>query len=197
MALDSDTEVHVKYLQNARVVTLDHGRARFDVAHDIDRPFRVTAGDETVTAVGTSFDVEKIGPNVLVTLIHGKIVVAQAERQSAISEKPQHNVYLKAGQELVATADKSVAIKPANLRVASAWENGRLVFNGEMLREAIARVNRYTDRPIEVDPSIASIRIIGDFNAGDTASFISAVTTYFPVEATTTADNRILLQPRS
>jgi transmembrane sensor len=113
------------------------------------------------------------------------------------SEKARPAVSLKAGQELVATADVRPIVKPANLDVANAWEGGRLVFNGDTLGEAVARVNRYTAQPIQVDPAIASIRIIGAFNAGDVSSFVSAVTSYFPVQATTTADNAILLQSRS
>jgi transmembrane sensor len=81
--------------------------------------------------------------------------------------------------------------------VANAWPSGRLIFNGDTLGEAVARENRYTDHPIQVDPSIASIRIVGAFNAGDVSAFVSAVTSYFPVQATTTADNAILLQRRS
>lgn len=198
VALDSDSEVEVRYFKNARTLTLDRGRARFDVAHDIARPFSVTAGNETVVAVGTSFDVEKIGTKVLVTLIHGRIVVKDSNAEAASpSEKPRAAVSLKAGQELVATANVRPIVKPANLDVANAWEGGRLVFNGDTLGEAVARVNRYTGQPIQVDPAIASIRIIGAFNAGDVSSFVSAVTSYFPVQATTTADNAILLQPRS
>lgn len=45
VALDSDSEVRVRYLKSARQLVLDHGRARFDVAHDITRPFSVTAGN--------------------------------------------------------------------------------------------------------------------------------------------------------
>jgi transmembrane sensor len=198
IALDSDTEVEVRYLKNARELTLDRGRARFDVAHDIARPFSVTAGNETVVAVGTSFDVEKIGSKVLVTLIHGRIVVKIGQATTLPARGIQRPaVSLMAGQELVATADIRPSVKPADLEVAKAWEGGRLVFNGDTLGEAVARVNRYTHQPIEVDASIASIRIIGAFNAGDVSSFVNAVTSYFPVQATTTADNVILLQPRS
>lgn len=202
IALDSDTELEVRYLSNARKVILDRGRARFDVAHDIKRPFSVTAGNETVVAVGTSFDVEKLGTKVLVTLIHGRIVVKEVGAQpdslqsDSHSVKPHPTVSLNAGQELVASISVRPVIKPANLQVASAWEGGRLVFNGDTLGEAVARVNRYTTQPIQVDPAIASIRIIGAFNAGDVSSFVSAVTSYFPVQATTTADNEILLQQR-
>lgn len=198
VALDSDSRIEVRYGAHARMLVLKKGRARFDVAHDVTRPFSVKAGSETVVAVGTIFDVEKVDDKVLVTLIHGKIVVKEAPPSEVIrSTVPQRSVSMHAGQELVAVPDIPIAIRPANLDVANAWETGRLVFNGDTLAEAVARVNRYTDRPIQVDPSIASIRIIGSFSAGDVSTFVSAVTSYFPIQASTTADNEILLQPKA
>jgi transmembrane sensor len=71
------------------------------------------------------------------------------------------------------------------------------VFKDVTLAEAVERVNRYTGKPVMVDPSVAAIRISGVFNAGDVGSFVSAVTSYFPVQATTTSDSNILLQRRS
>lgn len=196
ITLDSDSEVRVRYLPKVRELTLDRGRARFDVAHDITRPFTVTAGSQTVVAVGTCFEVEKIDSKVLVTLIQGRIVVKDAASPNA-AKPPPRPVSLVAGEELIASPAVRRAIKVANLQVATAWQNGRLVFNGDTLAEAVERVNRYTDHPIEVDPAVASIRIIGAFNAGDVSSFVSAVTSYFPIQATTTANDDILLQPRS
>jgi transmembrane sensor len=198
IALDSDTKVEVRYERHARNLILDKGRARFDVAHDVIRPFSVTAGSETVVAVGTTFDVEKINDKVLVTLIHGRIVVKEAPNAPAITrKKASHPVSLQAGQELEISANFSPAIRTANLQMASAWEGGRLVFNGDTLGDAVARMNRYSDQPIQVDPAIASIRIVGSFSAGDISTFISALTSYFPVQASTTSENAIVLQPKT
>lgn len=194
VSLDSNSQVRVRYSETGRSLELDHGRARFDVAHDMRRPFTVRAGNETVVAVGTSFDVERLGPKVVVTLIQGRIVVKHAGHDGP--HKSVAPVAMTAGQELVAADGVHASVTPANLQVANAWEAGRLVFRDETLAEAVERVNRYTDQPLTVDPSVASIRISGSFNAGDVGSFVSAVTGYFPVVATTTANNGILLQRR-
>ncbi len=203
ISLDSDSRVDVKYTETGRTITLDRGRARFDVAHDVTRPFTVTAGNKTVVAVGTSFDVEKLGATVLVTLIQGHVLIKDASGTSSTlalitrAPKPKAPVSLVAGEQLVATRDAKPVVSDANLDAATAWEAGHLVFRGEPLGEAVARVNRYTDHPILVDPSAASIRISGVFNAGDVGSFVGAITGYFPVQATTDADNTITLQKRS
>ncbi|MEI9992989.1 MAG: FecR domain-containing protein [Rhizomicrobium sp.] len=198
ISLDSDSEVEVRYSSAARTIMLDRGRARFDVAHDVTRPFTVSAGAETVVAVGTSFNVERLGSTVLVTLIQGHVLIKGASgSDGAPRPGPKPTVSLVAGEQLVAVRNATPVVTPANLDAATAWEEGHLVFRGEPLGEAVQRVNRYTDHPIVVDPSVASVRISGVFNAGDIGSFVSAITGYFPVEATTDSDNRITLQRRS
>jgi transmembrane sensor len=199
ISMDSATRVGVRYQKTARSITLDHGRSRFDVAHDASRPFTVTAGPQTVVAVGTSFDVERLQSRVLITLIQGQVVIksAPAAATTEATGQPEKPISLKAGEQLVVARNVRPAIVAADLQVARAWEAGRLLFRDEPLGDAVARVNRYTTQPIMIDPSIASIRFSGVFNAGDVGSFVSAVTSYFPVQASTTGANGILLQPRS
>jgi transmembrane sensor len=195
ISMDSATRVRVAYEKAARSITLDRGRSRFDVAHDASRPFTVTAGRQTVVAVGTSFDVERLPSTVLITLIQGQVVIKGAPA-GATAEAPLSSIALKAGEELVVAQNVRPTIMTADLQVARAWEAGRLLFRDEPLADAVTRVNRYTAHPIRIDPSIASIRISGVFNAGDIGSFVSGVTSYFPVKASTTEGNNILLQPR-
>ena len=199
ISMDSDTSVRVTYLQSARSLTLERGRSRFDVAHDPNRPFTVTAGPQTVVAIGTSFDVERLQSSVFVTLIQGQVIIkgTQPAPTPGTPEPAESSISLKAGEELVVTRDVRPAIVTTDLQVARAWESGRLLFRDEPLGDAVARVNRYTSHPVEIDPSIAGIRFSGVFNAGDVSSFVSAVTSYFPVQAVTTDSNNIRLEPRS
>jgi len=198
ISLDSDTELNANYSGKDREITLRKGRARFDVAHDVTRPFTVTAGDETVVAVGTSFNVERLGPKVVVTLIQGRVSVRRRMQDSFLSA--DHGrisaVTLSAGEQIAAQEGTAPVVKAANLDAATAWEAGHLVFRGEPLGDAVAQVNRYTENPIVVDQSAATIPVSGVFNAGDVTSFVSAITSYFPVEATTGTDHEIRLQKK-
>lgn len=73
--LDSSTEVHVYYTSHSRELALLRGQARFDVAHDIERPFVVAAGGRKVVATGTAFNIDLLGKNMFVTMIEGRVVV--------------------------------------------------------------------------------------------------------------------------
>ena len=198
ISMDSDTAVRVTYQDTSRSITLERGRSRFDVAHDPNRPFTVMAGPQTVVAIGTSFDVERLQSSVLITLIQGQVVIkgTQGLTTPETLDPGESSISLKVGEQLVVARNVRPAIVTTDLQVARAWESGRLLFRDEPLGDAVARVNRYTAHPVEIDPSIASIRVSGVFNAGDVSSFVSAVTSYFPVQAATTDTNSILLQPR-
>jgi transmembrane sensor len=111
--------------------------------------------------------------------------------------KAKPSVSLTPGQQLVAARHTQPRVASADLQVAAAWEAGHLVFHDEPLSAVVERVNRYTEHPVTVDPSAADIRISGVFNAGDVGSFVSAITGYFPVQATTTGNGKILLQHRA
>lgn len=74
------------------------GGARFNVAHDAQRPFVVVANGFTTTALGTEFTVDSYTTSKLsVRLLSGKIVVKSTER-SLFKMKDQ---VLKPGQQLL------------------------------------------------------------------------------------------------
>ena len=61
-----------------RLVVLEKGQARFDVAHDTSRPFIVHAGGEQIVAVGTQFDVRWTQDRLSVVLVQGQVAVLPA-----------------------------------------------------------------------------------------------------------------------
>jgi transmembrane sensor len=193
VTLDSNSAISVNFRADGRLVNLDRGRARFDVVHDVDRPFEVTLGRETVVATGTSFDVERLSEKVLVTLIQGQVMVRNGPNEAEKKSEFRPVTVLKPGEQLVAGAG-GIAVRNVNLLTETAWEEGRLVFRGQPLADAVERVNRYTNRRIEVAPAAAAVPISGVFNAGDTDAFISAVTAYLPVTASMNSDGTILLR---
>ncbi len=192
--LDSNSEVEVRYSKAARATVLMRGRARFDAAHDTARPFSVTAGAETVVAVGTSFDVELRGSKVLVTLIRGHVLIKNSSDRAVRHAETGAPIELSAGHQVMISADRAAAIGPVDVAVTQAWEAGHLVFRGERLADAVEQINRYRDRSIIVDPSAASFRVSGVFKVADTRSFLSAATEFYPIEAVADANGTITLR---
>jgi transmembrane sensor len=194
VTLDARSRIQVKYGDRERLISLEQGQARFDVAKEPSRPFRVKAGRETVIALGTQFNIELVARSVLVTLIEGRVAVMPDTGPRADAD-PQIN--LTAGEALQVHQDgKAVRLPRVDVNRVTAWQNGKMFFDNEPLASAAERVNRYASEQIEVDPSAANIGISGVFNAGDARAFIEAVTAYFPVKADETQGKTVRLSAR-
>jgi transmembrane sensor len=206
VTLDSATEVKVHYTAGARRLELLRGQARFDVAHDARRPFTVKARNETVLATGTAFNIDLVGPKVVVTLIQGRVTVLTDQQSEPLLEiirsrapgvQPSTpSVALAAGEQLIAVPAAPLRVEVASLDRTSAWESGQLAFDDESLASVAERVSRYTVHPVTVAPDAASLKMSGIFNAGDLSTFVDTVTHYLPVEASNGSGGSIVLHRR-
>jgi transmembrane sensor len=205
VTLDSSTKVRVRYSKDARKLDLVSGQARFDVAHDVSRPFSVHARDETVVATGTAFNIDLLDQRVRVTLLEGHVtiladaapnaprIVLSSHGSIPSRGNPTAAVELKAGQTLVGQPSAAPKVISVSLDRTVAWESGQLMFDDEPLSEVAAQVNRYTTQPVVVDPSVASLRLSGVFNTGDVSTFVDTVTHYLPVKSREEANGAIVL----
>ncbi|MFL6602199.1 MAG: FecR family protein [Steroidobacteraceae bacterium] len=200
VALDSKSEVKVRYSADARELTLTRGQARFDVAHDIERPFSVTARSHKVIATGTSFNVDLFGPSLLVTLIEGHVVVSSSApmfRQPTNIDVQIEHIALDAGEQVVFTPKAPPSVAHVNLGQATAWENGEVVFENDPLPIVVARINRYARHGVVIaDAQTSELRISGVFHTGDIDGFVSTIAAYLPVRADKTADGTTRLAHR-
>jgi transmembrane sensor len=191
--LDTNTRLVTDYSQQRRRITLEKGQARFDVAHDAQRPFSVEAGEGVVTALGTTFVVRKTANDVLVTLIEGVVEVARQKQLMTISHSPDQHEDI--AQQLVYSKKGISKADIVDIPQVTAWQRGRLVFDNHSLPEVIAELNRYSDKKIIIaDRSLRSIRVTGVFNAGDNRSAIRALKTYFSMSLSTDSRGNFVLK---
>ena len=221
VALDSQSEVKLRYSAHARELTLTKGQARFDVFHDVERPFSVAADGHKVIATGTAFNVDLLGSSLLVTLIEGHVVVlpqgagtrfvgpAAPGASAQVTGLPVtpadkgrgpgslSRIVLDAGEQLVLSPTAPPNILHVNVDRATAWENGELVFDNEPLSDVVVRVSRYATHPIIIgDDTTASMRISGVFHTRDAQGFVTTVVSYLPLRAQQAADGSIRLTSR-
>ncbi|ULQ47715.1 FecR domain-containing protein [Flagellatimonas centrodinii] len=207
LTLNTDSRVVVAYTDTTRALTLHHGQALFEVAKDPAHPFVVTAGNRTVTALGTAFDVRYQPDRFEVTLVEGKVEVAESAPQAAAKgaavptphPSPLTPHVLTPGQQLlVTTAAPAPVIRPTDTERVTSWRTGQVIFKDDPLDLAVAEINRYGGRTIVLaDPALAQLRISGAFNTGNTQGFVSTLTAYFDVHITEATPTRIVLAPRS
>ncbi len=191
--LNTESRITVRFSRTRRMIHLERGEALFDVAKDAARPFVVQAGDTEVTAVGTSFSVQRLADAPVQVVVREGIV--QVDRGTGA-------VLLKANMRAVAPVApifdtpppiRAVAVAPVEVERAVAWREGRIAFEGETLTDAVKDFARYSDTKIVIDdPSIANEEITGLFQANDPVGFAQAVATSFGWRADV-AENQVTL----
>ena len=164
VALNTNSEVRVRYTRTLREVQLVRGEALFEVAKNPSRPFDVEAGDTTVRAVGTAFSVRiRDQDRVDVVVSEGRIAINPPSQQTFAAG----SVATVRNGRVVATV---VSEDDINSRLS--WTASRLRFKDAALSEVADEFNRYNARRLVVpDPRVAAIRIGGTFNATDPDAF--------------------------
>jgi transmembrane sensor len=190
VTLDTNSRIRVRLTRNQRAVELIDGQAYFAVVGDSSRPFVVTAGDTNVTAVGTRFDVRRLGEGARVTLVEGKVEVRDTDGAAPTWS-------LTPGQQIV-TASSRPAVKSVDPASATSWTSGRLIFAGDTVETAVAEINRYSATKVVLEaPGVARIPVSGAFNSGDVEGFVSALTDLYPVTADRSRPGQIILRSAS
>lgn len=180
ITLNTDTRLSVQYGKATRMVILKYGEAYFDVVHNPSRPFIVRAGERKVIDLGTRFVVNRTGSTndpLIVTVIEGRVAVAPTD---AADISPSHltaRVHIvSAGHLFGFHPDALPTIRSVSVDEATAWLNGRLIFDGTPLIDAAEQFNRYNAVKIRLlSPRLTTIPVGGVFRIGDSLSFARAV----------------------
>jgi transmembrane sensor len=207
LTLNTDSSARVHYEFGRRVVDLERGQAHFKVAHSALRPFLVNAGRGVIRAIGTEFDVYRSRDEVTVTLVEGRIEVTSAVlSQNGTAETPATDAVraaqptrmeLSAGQALSLSAKGVSSLTPANIPRATAWLDGKLIFDNERLEDAVAEMNRYsTSRIVVLDRELAQLRVNGVFRTDGAAAFVEAVGSTLPVTVERASDGTLVMAKR-
>lgn len=183
VTLNANTQVETRFSASERRVVLTSGEAHFDVAHEKNRPFHVTAKGVSIRAVGTAFNVRMAAASVEVVVTSGKVQLIRPE--PAILPKtaaPREIPLLEPGDRAVVgqaatDAGSDVAItrlEPAQLREALAWQQEMLVFENTPLREVVAQFNRRSSLQLRLAESeFGERRINGVFAANNVEAFVN------------------------
>jgi transmembrane sensor len=192
--LNTDSEIRARLSPDKREIQLIRGEALIKVAHDVHRPFTVSAANTSVRADppgtgGAAFVVRVRAPeSVDVAVVEGSVLLSRSDRSidSAFGSAPAAHSTLAAGDAAAIRPEvvhlTKVGLEELNRKLS--WTAGLLSFQGETLAEVTDEFNRYNRKHLVVtDPVIAERRIGGAFQATDPDSFVSALEKWFNVHA--------------
>lgn len=197
ITLNTDSSVSYSYTPHGRLVYLQRGQALFEVAKDPKRPFIVQASDQKITAIGTVFEVRLDTNLTKVTLIEGKVIVDDAgiipKNRKAAIVPTIHNP----GNALVTIEGAQPELVKIDLGQQLRWREGFVEFNDIPLADAVKEMNRYSQKPIQIDLSNPDeMRVSGVFRTGNNERFASIISEVLPIEQLKLEDGSIELSRR-
>jgi transmembrane sensor len=197
IALGGDTQIRVALSENLRAIELTRGEALFKVAKDAARPFKVRAGNATIIAVGTEFNVERDSDRAVVSVTEGRVEVKPDAGLLPVSLlqgfKPKlRSVHVNAGQQT--TAGSAGIEEPTKMEdPATGWQIGHLAFRLQPLRYVLEDVNRYAHKPIVLEnESMGTLVITGTVERENISGWVKSLERAFDLEATEEADQIVL-----
>ena len=190
--LSTQTSIDVDFNGSKRNLDLSVGEAYFKVKHDRHHPFTVHAGDISVTALGTAFDVHRTADTVTVTVEEGTVEIAG----NVFAKKGLPATWrAEAGYQLIYSSQgRTAMIANVDTSTTLEWRGGELAYVWEPLGAVIEDLNRYSEHKIIIkDPSIAGLHYTGTVFTAAAADWLQAIQQAYPVRADTAANGDIVL----
>lgn len=137
------------------------GEGYFEVAHNEQLPFRVSSKDLQVSVLGTKFNFRDYPADAEAT-------VALAEGRVALDNlchPDRGTVYLAPNQRVVmCKRTGKIEIEDYTVSNAIQWINGKLIFDGEPLKDIVKDLERsYNVKIMIADKNLLTLRFYGDF----------------------------------
>ncbi|MDN6859771.1 FecR family protein [Pseudomonas sp. CAN2814] len=189
--LAADSALRVDYSEGFRDVQLLRGEAYFEVTHDANRPFRVTAGDSRVRVLGTGFDVHREGDDLTVAVRHGKVVL-QAQLAA-----PGEQTLTAGDRARLPSGAGEAQLDRVPVAAIAAWRDGMLAFHNQPLGALVDELSQYRAAPIRLgDERLAQKPISGNVRLARPDDFLAALPVLLDVRVQRKADGSAVILPR-
>lgn len=175
ITLNTSSDIEVRMTKDHRTVELLSGEALFEIARDPTRPFDVNAGQTTVRALGTQFNIDRRPSGTTVTVVEGAVAVFTGPDSGAgPSVDKTANLPVAAGEQLIVAPNTTPHAARGDIAAATAWTQRKLVFEHRPLGEVADEFNRYNRERVEVQsPQLRDQEITGVFEANNPESFMT------------------------
>jgi transmembrane sensor len=185
--LAGGSALSVAFDTTARRVELVDGEAFFTVAPDANRPFIVAAAEGNIRALGTAFNVKRLGETVIVTVTEHRVEVSTGA----------HSVEIGQGQQVRYVARTLQAPQPADLRAVEGWRRDRLVFQDAPLGEVVADLERSRGgRIVLTDSRLRALPVTAVFDARQTDAALATIAEILPIKIHRLTAWLIVLSPK-
>lgn len=185
--LNTASAIAVDYSAERRGIRLLAGEAEFVVQKNPDRPFVVTAGNETIKALGTAFMVKNHQQEVTVTMLENRVEISVPQVKQPIVLNPGEQISYQKQQSLQ-------AVHKVDIQKATAWRRGKLVFESTPLKTVIEEINRYHPGVVRlVGTEHAQLPVSGVFDLQQLDRLLGVIEHTLAVKSTRIGEQLVLI----
>lgn len=150
------------------------GEVYFEVAKNKLKPFVVTTGQQTITVLGTHFNVMAYPDeqNMVTTLVEGSVKIS----------KGKQNRILAPGEQAI--VDDGIKVTDADIDDAIAWKNGITSFTDADIKTIMRKVARWYDVDIEYQGRVTDRTFTGGISRKSNLSVLLKVLTLNNIQFT-------------
>ncbi|MEM6898532.1 MAG: FecR domain-containing protein [Pseudomonadota bacterium] len=195
LTLGALSAVEFAEMESERRAKLIAGSAYFEVVENKDRPFLVEIGGASVKVTGTSFNLDRRGDAVTVSVAEGSVRVSHpfvvegaifkssSEEWRAQRGQMMQVVQLGAGDQVAVSKRAGLGkVESVRAEAIGAWRDGQLIYVRAPIGDVIADLNRYSATEIIASDDIRDIRISGTFAANEPETVLRALEEALPLE---------------
>jgi transmembrane sensor len=173
-----------RFSPQERRLALLRGEAWFEAAHGVEAPFVVEAGGGTVTALGTTFDVDIADSGVRVAVGEHAVRVDADGGTVVVGENEQTKYAAGAPPAPPSPAPRSLA----------AWRRGSLIFEDRPLGEVLAALGRYRRGLVYCVPaSVCARPVTAVLPAADPSQALREIELFLGLRSVRLTDYLVLL----
>ena len=190
LTLSSSSQVRQRFDTRLRSLDLEAGQAFFEVRKEANRPFVVHAGNVTVRAVGTKFDVVRRPSGLTVTVLEGRVAVERLDTNTAPDTAGSSPVYVSAGEQVSVDYQGTMRTRrQEETSSAGTWRSDQLVYREEPLLDVLTDLGRYLpERVVLADAELGTLRVSAVVNTREPYNMLEAITRSLGLEQQRSAD---------
>lgn len=132
------------------------GEAYFTVKHDVHQPFKVFTRGQIVEDLGTEFNISSYEDDhqVKTTLVTGSASVTP----STLGRQPHSRAFVLVPGEQAVLNQGQLNVQKVDLRLETAWKNGKFAYKNTTLSEAMKQVSRWYNVKVDYQTEALKLR---------------------------------------
>jgi transmembrane sensor len=197
LEVNTASQVQERFTPDRRVVILARGEALLRLNPRDARPFSLLVGDLALEAQDATVSVRRMLTGETQVFVSAGTVHVRGTSQSAATAILRSAEAGLVARYTVVLLSRRLSIQiaaPLPIKCGLAWRRREICLSNTPLEDAVAEVNRYSERELVIsDSSLSSLRMGGVFRVADSAAFTRALRRLFGIVAIQATHNRLVL----